>query len=292
LTPLSREDIAERRSEVLGQNWNSREEEFPLESCPLGSTTNRKARPPSELLVAIKLVDDIANAQKVPDSEAWVEWIRNAPPEAGEIEINLKEPTISKEYKQESPEAPPPYGSNTKSVFALIFKESKFRDDGTTRSKFPSPFKLLSPELLQEGKIPYYELNITLLGLRCRRNRFVSRIFFWLWMLLLIGPVLILSGFEILPAHDVPRTVTLEISWVFVLMSTELWVILSEVTRVKRHEIILGTATYAFISPLIALVRANISRYCAVLCVFASRTQVSVLKVFIIHVKTHILRVN
>lgn len=50
-----------------------------------GQTTN------PEIVIAVKLWDEVADGRHKPDTNSWMEWLRNAPSEAMEIEIDVKE---------------------------------------------------------------------------------------------------------------------------------------------------------------------------------------------------------
>jgi len=47
--------------------------------------------PAPELMISVTLADDLTIGRRSPDSNAWLEWLSNAPPDAKEIQINLKE---------------------------------------------------------------------------------------------------------------------------------------------------------------------------------------------------------
>jgi hypothetical protein len=275
LAPLRQENDVEGNSRDLRPNLNSREERVPLEHRPLETTcttntpgTNEETSTSSELLVTIKLVDEVLNAQSFPDRDTWVEWLRNAPAEASEIEINLKGRGTPTGYRRKPHEIPSSFESIAKTPSTPSFKcnhgkrWSLFDQNGSIvlphlwRSSFPLLANLVRKEHLEEGKLLYYyyhESNVSLLGLRFRRHRLVSFISLSLLTLLLIGPVSILYGFAALTTHDVPPALTLGVVLIFTLMSTELSVMLSETTRVSRREAMRGTIMYVALSKLKAL---------------------------------------
>lgn len=61
-----------------------------LELAPLEFSNGFKDRNP-ELMISVALADELAIGRRSPDSNAWLEWLRNAPPDAKEIQISLKE---------------------------------------------------------------------------------------------------------------------------------------------------------------------------------------------------------
>jgi hypothetical protein len=59
-------------------------------SLELASLPNYFKEPNPELMISVTLTDDLAIGRRSPDSNAWLEWLRNAPPDAKEIQIGLK----------------------------------------------------------------------------------------------------------------------------------------------------------------------------------------------------------
>ena len=91
LAPLPPAAHTNRRFTAHGSTLNSTDREFPPERNSLRNTADINFDPEPELSIAIKLVDEVMGAQWIPDHDVWVEWLRNAPPEAREMEISLKE---------------------------------------------------------------------------------------------------------------------------------------------------------------------------------------------------------
>jgi hypothetical protein len=58
-----------------------------------------------ELTISVKLADEVVDGRHKPDTNVWLEWLRNAPPEANEIEIDLKEKDHQADDRYEVQEA-------------------------------------------------------------------------------------------------------------------------------------------------------------------------------------------
>jgi hypothetical protein len=46
-----------------------------------------------DVIITIKIIDEVVTGQRVPSYDTWLEWLRSAPPEADRIGINITETT-------------------------------------------------------------------------------------------------------------------------------------------------------------------------------------------------------
>lgn len=104
-----------------------------FERVPLDFPNHFKYQSP-ELMISVTLADEVAIGRRSPDSNAWLEWIRNAPPDAKEIQISLRENSSGRRDDEDSS----PY---------TIDEDSGTSKDGD-KEHLPPPFNNKLPWIL------------------------------------------------------------------------------------------------------------------------------------------------
>jgi len=59
-----------------------------------------------DLIIKVKIIDEVVTGQRVPNCDTWLEWLRNAPPEADQIEIHIVQSTFYQDDNNENESTP------------------------------------------------------------------------------------------------------------------------------------------------------------------------------------------
>jgi uncharacterized membrane protein (DUF485 family) len=275
-------------------------------------STDRHSQPATELSITIKLTDEVTKNHLQPDSDTWVEWLRNAPPEASQISISLKkrEQTarssrtshdISTNEAKKALHDPRTRGSEYPSfeksqMQSPLSREfwdafnTRFTDEESGIMKRPARkttkrntsewnlFNTAEPKATAsklgfEGRV---ESRLSFFALRLQRRRFVDILLIALMIFFIVGPIAILYGNAWLTGQDVPRALTLGVLLIFTLMFSEFSMLVSLFTSQTRYEILLGSVVYDFLSTKMPrFILTDVFRYFAVLFAFVGNAYIN-----------------